>query len=129
MALISPGETMVMTRLDGDLQAVINQFSSRVDIILIEGYKGLNLPKVLVSREKNVQEIPRVGDNVLGIVSQEEYCGPLPHFGFSDIGGLVDFLVACTGSSKYDRNRAVCLPPEPLSRDVKKGDELALPRR
>jgi molybdopterin-guanine dinucleotide biosynthesis protein B len=67
---------------------------SGVDIILIEGYKNLEMPKLEVFRpEICSQPILKDDKNLLALVTDTQFDLDLPRFSTEDVAGLADFLI------------------------------------
>jgi len=68
---------------------------SDLDIVLTEGYKTANLPKIEIFRSQ-ITETPlcRNDQNLIAYVSDEIIDLPVPRFSPDDIGGLTDFLIS-----------------------------------
>jgi molybdopterin-guanine dinucleotide biosynthesis protein MobB len=65
-----------------------------VDIILVEGYKDANAPKVLVHRSSVRSNLPIEPDLLLAIVSDQRLAMDIPQFTFDEVDPLVQFLIA-----------------------------------
>lgn len=64
-----------------------------VDIILTEGYKRGNAPKVEVSRRVMSTELLCNADELVAIAADQPFDMPVPQFGLDDVAGLADVLV------------------------------------
>lgn len=63
-----------------------------VDIILTEGYRLSDGPKVEVCRSARSEELICREDELLAVVSDLRFPINRPHFGLDDVGGVVDLL-------------------------------------
>ncbi len=68
---------------------------SDLDLVLTEGYKTANLPKIEIFRSQ-ITKAPlcRNDRNLIAYVSDEIIDFPVPRFSPDDIGGLTDFLIS-----------------------------------
>ena len=68
---------------------------SDLDLVLTEGYKTANLPKIEIFRSQITKEpLCRNDQNLIAYVSDEIIDLPVPRFSPDDIGGLSDFLIS-----------------------------------
>jgi len=79
---------------DKNVEELVNLYFSDMDIVLTEGYKWENYPKVEVFRRARGGE-PLTGrnDTWLAFVSDADLDTDLPCFGLDDIKKLADFLL------------------------------------
>ena len=72
----------------------LRKFFTRVDVILTEGYKKQNRPKVEIYRsEIHDEPLCRHDDNIVAVMSDVQVGLNVPRFSLDDVSGLVDFLV------------------------------------
>ena len=76
----------------------MDEFSLRletyqVDLILVEGYKGGDQPKIELHREVFNQGLICPINELLAVVSDETLPIDLPQFGFDDIDGIIGFII------------------------------------
>ena len=72
----------------------LRKFFDHVDVILTEGYKKQNLPKVEIFRsEIHDEPLCRNDDNIVAVMSDISIDLKARRFFLDDVGGLVDFLV------------------------------------
>lgn len=90
----SPANTIVYRRNDREPEAdsIIAEIEDEVDLIITEGYKRGRYPKIEVMR-KAIGSQPLGAVNVLALVTDCEYEGSLPCFGFGDYVLIADFIV------------------------------------
>jgi molybdopterin-guanine dinucleotide biosynthesis protein B len=67
-----------------------------VDLILVEGYKRENLPKIEIRRgpapaEQDPGSLPGPGE-LLALVSEQRFASSTPQFDPQDVGGLADLI-------------------------------------
>ena len=66
-----------------------------VDIILAEGYKKGNLPKLEIFRpEIEKDPLCKHDENLVALISEIDIDLGMPRFSFNDMDGIVDFLIA-----------------------------------
>jgi len=78
---------------DADLAELRDRYIRDVDIILTEGFKRNNQPKIEVSRKESHQELlctPK--DNLLAIASDQTFDIGVPRYDLDDAPGLVDLI-------------------------------------
>ncbi|MFA6808993.1 MAG: molybdopterin-guanine dinucleotide biosynthesis protein B [Eubacteriales bacterium] len=72
-----------------------------VDIILVEGFKESNKPKIeVVRREKGTNIISSMKELEAVITDVDELKVSVPKFGFEDVGGIADLII-----NKYILNK------------------------
>lgn len=93
--LSSPSHIGMVMDVDHDHQPdELTKLLSGVDIILIEGYKNSDTPKLEVFRpEISSQPILKDDKNLLAMVSDTPFDPDLPRFSTDDVEGLADFLI------------------------------------
>jgi molybdopterin-guanine dinucleotide biosynthesis adapter protein len=65
-----------------------------VDIILVEGYKRADKPKIEVVRAERSSEPLCTADELLALVTDVDIAMPVPRFGLNDVRPLADLIVA-----------------------------------
>ena len=78
----------------GDLAAMV---AGRVDMVLAEGYRGANKPKIEVSRREKGSELVSPREELLAIVSDQWFDLPVPQFGLDKADAVADLLEATFG--------------------------------
>lgn len=75
------------------LDEIVEKFFQDVDIVITEGYKSQNKPKIEIFRS-NVHDKPLCvdGDNRIALVSDKKLDVNVPLFGLEDINDLVGFI-------------------------------------
>ena len=77
-----------------NIEQAITQINSDADIILIEGLKNMNYPKIEVHRKEISNEILFKKDlNIIAIVSDLLLDIKIPSFDLNDIPSIVDFII------------------------------------
>ncbi len=93
--LSSPDQIAVVKDADHDhnLSELRHLFVRDADIVLFEGYKRLNAPKIEVRRsEADVEPVCFVKNGLVAIVSDRNHDEDVPRFDLDDITGLGDFI-------------------------------------
>jgi molybdopterin-guanine dinucleotide biosynthesis protein B len=67
-------------------------FLTDIDIILTEGYKRGDAPKIEVSRREKGRELVCTPDELVAIVSDQPFDLDVPQFDLNDMTGIVDWL-------------------------------------
>ncbi len=65
---------------------------TNVDIILTEGYKRGDRPKIEVSRREKSSELLCTEDELVAIAADQPFDMNVPQFGLDDAAGLVDLI-------------------------------------
>ena len=65
-----------------------------MDIILAEGFKKQNLPKIEIFRTQSVHKQPLCmeDENLIAFVTNSDYKPDVPVFGLEDISQIADFI-------------------------------------
>ncbi len=100
VVLASPAKVAFIqqTQKELTLDEIIAKISG-VDIIITEGYKKENKPKVEVFRSEVHTELISPRSQLLAVASDVSHTG-VPTFGLDDAPGLVDFLINQLGLKK-----------------------------
>lgn len=72
-----------------EIEALIGD---QVDIILTEGYKRGNKPKIEISRAQVSDELLCTEEELIALATDQHFDMAVPHFALKDAMGLVDFL-------------------------------------
>jgi len=89
----SPG-TIAMVRNDhtGDLDSLLGYFND-VDLVITEGYKKGNRPKIEIVRSaRHCEPLLKSDKNLIAVVTDVELQLGVPKFGFEDVGPLADMI-------------------------------------
>lgn len=95
VALSSPTGLGIIRDVDGDLtiEELVGRYYGDIDLVLIEGYKRLGLPKIEVFRKAlHAEPLPDRDETWVAMVSDTSCPADLPCFGLDDVLGLADFL-------------------------------------
>ena len=96
VVLSSPTGLGVIRDVTGDtpVAELVGRYFFDVDLVIAEGYKRLDLPKIEVFRSAVDNEPLQNRDKTwIGMVTDRKKEGDLPCFGLDDVGGLADFLI------------------------------------
>ncbi len=75
------------------LGELARQIREPVDLIITEGFKRQDAPKIEVSRRARSSELVSTPDELIGITSDQEFPGyPVPQFALDDFRGLADLI-------------------------------------
>lgn len=96
----SPVQVAVFRREDGntDLDAVIRTHFDGMDLVIVEGYKRGSYPKIEVNRAARATGLLCAPDELLALVSDQNWGLDVPAFGLDDTAELASFLVAAVQS-------------------------------
>jgi len=77
-----------------DYSEKMKSYLSDMDIILAEGFKKQNLPKIEIFRTQSVHKQPlcMVDQNLIAFVTDSDYKPEVPIFGLEDISEIADFI-------------------------------------
>ena len=89
VAIASPTEAALRWRIsdERDARELVRSCFQECDIVLLEGFKSSDLPKIEVVGAKPVGV-----EGVIALVSNQEDARDLPRFGRDDIAGLARFV-------------------------------------
>jgi molybdopterin-guanine dinucleotide biosynthesis adapter protein len=82
--------------------ALLAPFASRVDLVLVEGWKDGPLPKLEVWREGLGPPLAATRPDVLAVVGAPPLEGGPPRFASEDVAGVAGFLQRCLGEGRLD---------------------------
>lgn len=94
MVVISSAQKFAMIeKVDEEytLDEVINRINN-VDIIITEGYKQENKPKLEIYRKERVNEIYSTDKDLFAIITDTPIRKEKPQFSFADINNVVDLI-------------------------------------
>lgn len=84
----------LIQRLDEEMSLdKIARYIQSVDIIITEGYKRGNKPKIEISRRARSAELICNEDELIAIVTDQRFPLDVPHFDLNDAAGVADLLV------------------------------------
>ncbi|MEE8346255.1 MAG: molybdopterin-guanine dinucleotide biosynthesis protein B [Dehalococcoidia bacterium] len=102
------GELALLEKVDqerslDDLAAMV---SDRVDIVVTEGYRRAAKAKIEVSRRDFGSELVSAPQDLLALVTDQQFDLDVPHFGLNDAGGVADLLVSRFGLARAGKPAA-----------------------
>ena len=78
------------------LGELIRQIREPVDLVITEGFKRQDAPKIEVSRRARSTELVSTPDELVGITSDQSFPDyPVPQFALDDFNGLADLVERC----------------------------------
>ncbi|GMR01701.1 MAG: hypothetical protein BMS9Abin20_0020 [Acidimicrobiia bacterium] len=91
---VSPVQVATFSREAGsqDLDTVIEQHCAGYDLVLIEGYKRGDFPKIEVHRARRSTELLCRFDELLALVTDARWDTDVPQFALDDAESLAGFL-------------------------------------
>lgn len=92
--LSSPSKFAIVSKVDREkpLDELIKLITD-VDIIITEGYKGENKPKIEVFRKANNKErVKGIEGSLVALINDAQITTTVPSFTFKDIKTIVDFI-------------------------------------
>lgn len=95
VVISSPNKVALIARADHDQSPdeLAANLIAGVDIILTEGYKRGDKPKIEISRREKGPDLLCSEDELLAIASDQPFAMNVPQFSLDDPGGVVDLLV------------------------------------
>ena len=94
VALVS-GNTVSFVRdypEEPSVEAIRKTYMDGADIILAEGFKWTDLPKIWVFRNGNSGSIIKKDDSLIAVVSDDKVDIDLPWINIDDVRGVADFI-------------------------------------
>lgn len=116
--LISETKAVVMENRPRKVSEIFDMVGD-VDLILTEGYKTANWPKIMLHREATGKELPLKPSDVLAVVSDIPVEGAKHLFDLNDTSGVAEFMMQYIENEKYGKKRNP-LKKIPFLKDVKK---------
>jgi len=94
VTIVSPRQTatFLQTEKELPLDLVIHRYYRHVDLVLIEGYRWSDKPRIEVHRQERSDTLLCTLDEVVAIVSDKAWDVPCPAFDLNDVNGIADFL-------------------------------------
>jgi molybdopterin-guanine dinucleotide biosynthesis protein B len=93
VAIASPQKLALIKKLESELTLdEVASYITDVDIILTEGYKRADKPKIEVHRKVVGGELLCSPQELLALVTDEPLNMPVPQFSFEEIGALADLI-------------------------------------
>ncbi len=94
VGIIGPVQTAIFFQTEKELpmDVVLSRHYSHVDIVLVEGFQWSDKPKIEVHRKERSDTLLNSCEDLLAIVSDQEWDLPCPRFHIDDIPAIADFL-------------------------------------
>jgi molybdopterin-guanine dinucleotide biosynthesis protein B len=95
IVIISAARKLALLELveeERSLDDLVSMVSGRVDIVLTEGYRRAAKAKIEVSRQETGSELVAPPEDLLALVTDQEFDLDVPHFGLDDASGIADLL-------------------------------------
>ncbi|MBN1660822.1 MAG: molybdopterin-guanine dinucleotide biosynthesis protein B [Anaerolineae bacterium] len=93
VAISGPQEMALLRRLKGEMPIEqIARMMDGVDIVITEGYKEGDKPKIEVSRKERGTQLLCTRDELIGLMADYPIDMPVPQFALEDAAGVVDLL-------------------------------------
>jgi molybdopterin-guanine dinucleotide biosynthesis protein MobB len=85
----------VRTAEEPSLGELIRQIREPVDLVITEGFKKQDAPKIEVSRRERSTELVSTPEELIGIASDQRFAEfPVPQLDLGDFKGLADLVEA-----------------------------------
>lgn len=95
VVIASPNKLALIKKLESELSIdEVASYITDVDIILTEGYKRADKPKIEVHRRAVGGDLLCSPEELLAVVTDEPLNVPVPQFSFDDTGALADLIEA-----------------------------------
>ncbi len=105
VALSSPTGLGIIRDVDEDpeVRTLVARYFTEVDLVIAEGYKRTNLPKIEVyRRETGDSPLENRDSTWIAMVTDPTFSDDLPCFGSGNISALADFLLAQIGQTAQE---------------------------
>lgn len=94
VALSAPGKVALVRKVDEELPLDrVAELIGSVDIILVEGYKRADKPKIEIHRTAHSRELLCAPEELLVLVSDADWNIGVPVFALDDAAGVAELLV------------------------------------
>jgi molybdopterin-guanine dinucleotide biosynthesis protein B len=94
VALSSPSKVALIRKVEEELSLdQVTELIGNVDIILVEGYKRSDKPKIEIHRRAHSRELLCAPEELLAVVSDQEWNIGVPLFDLENASGVADMLV------------------------------------
>ena len=92
--VIAPGIVALVKDEELELLEEIQHYLSDMDIVLVEGFKKKQLPKIEIFRDADRHEAPLCmnDENLDAFVTDSDYTPDVPIFGLEDIEAITEFI-------------------------------------
>jgi molybdopterin-guanine dinucleotide biosynthesis protein MobB len=95
VGISSPDKYVWLNHVEDErpLPELIRQIDEPVDLVVTEGFKKQNAPKIEVSRRARSSELVSTAEELVGITSDQTFPDyPVPQFALDDFSGLADLI-------------------------------------
>jgi molybdopterin-guanine dinucleotide biosynthesis protein len=95
VGISSPDKYVWLNNIEEErsLDDLVRQIAEPVDLVITEGFKKQDAPKIEVSRRARSSELVSTVDELIGITSDQAFPDyPVPQFALDDFGGLADLI-------------------------------------
>jgi molybdopterin-guanine dinucleotide biosynthesis protein B len=96
--LASPGKVAVVedTGTELTLEEIITRYIHDVDLLIVEGFKREEIPKIEVFQRKEGADMPVCAEdkNLIAVITDESIDTLLPVFSRDDVGGVAEFILS-----------------------------------
>lgn len=93
VAISGPRQMALIRRLEREMSLdEVVRLMSDVDLVLTEGYKQGNRPKIEVTRQECGKELLCQAEELIGLMTDYAVDMPVPQFALDDAVGVVDLL-------------------------------------
>ena len=96
--LASPGKVAVVEDTENELtlEDIIARYIHDVDLLIVEGFKREEIPKIEVFQRKEGADMPVCAEdkNLIAVITDESIDMLLPVFARDDVGGVAEFILS-----------------------------------
>jgi len=113
IVMISSPNKMAMIKKTSNeltLDQLQAQIMDEVDIILSEGYKTGDKPKIEISRAEVSNELLCSKEELLALVTDQSFDLDVPHFDLDDASGVVELLISGVLKPEKESKKIFVLP-------------------
>jgi len=98
VGISSPDQYVWQVTVDDErpMGELIRHIREAVDVIITEGFKRQDAPKIEVSRRARSDSLVSTPDELIGITSDQSFPDyPVPQYALDDFAGLADLIERC----------------------------------
>jgi molybdopterin-guanine dinucleotide biosynthesis protein B len=103
--LASPGKVAVVedTETELTLEEIITRYIHDVNLLIVEGFKREEIPKIEVFQRKEGADMPVCAEdkNLIAVITDESIDTLLPVFSRDDVGGVAEFILSRFFGQKF----------------------------
>ncbi len=93
VVISGPRQMALIRQLDEEMALdEVVELMGNVDLVITEGYKGGDKPKIEVTRRERGTELLCQSDELIGIMADYPVSMPVPQFALEDAAGIVDLI-------------------------------------